>query len=82
MEQILARIPDGIDLVTTWIRGIHVRKDLRHDKRGDENNIDHIGRGPSGGEELERAIRDHGSTPGHLRGLPETGKTPNWIIGQ
>ena len=38
------------------------------DKRGVEINVDHIGRGPSGGEELERTIRDHGSTPGHQRG--------------
>ena len=47
-------------------------KDLRLDKRGIENKVDQIGRRPSGGEELERTVRDHGSTPGRIRGLLET----------
>ena len=37
-----------------------------------EKNVDHIGRRPSGGEELELTVRNQGSTPGYLRGLPET----------
>ena len=47
------------------------RDDLRHDRRGDKHNVDHIGRRPLGGDELELTDRNHGSTPGHLRGLYE-----------
>ena len=50
----------------------HLGKDLRHHNRREENNVDHISRGPSSGEVLERAVRDNGSTSGQIRGLPET----------
>ena len=49
----------------------HLMENLRHDKRRDEKKVNHIGRAPSSGEELERAVGDHASTPGHLRGLLE-----------
>ena len=62
----------------------HLREDLRHVKKGDKINVNHVGRRSSGGELLEWIVWNHANTLGYLCRLFERktgGPRLIWVDG-